>query len=102
MLSSIGIYFFTLDLNVTCFTVQPGASLKHAKEGTESSAFWFALGGKQNYTSKKFSPEIVRDPHLFTFSLNKGDSFPYVQLLQQQFNFVFSLCNFVRQSEIMF
>jgi hypothetical protein len=52
---------------------QPGVALKHAKEGTESSAFWFALGGKQSYTSKKFSPETVRDPHLFTFSFNKGD-----------------------------
>ncbi|KAJ6749802.1 hypothetical protein OIU85_000436, partial [Salix viminalis] len=53
--------------------LKPGVTLKHAKEGTESSAFWFALGGKQSYTSKKFSPEIVRDPHLFTFSFNKGD-----------------------------
>ncbi|KAJ6425797.1 hypothetical protein OIU84_026386 [Salix udensis] len=52
--------------------LKPGVTLKHAKEGTESSAFWFALGGKQSYTSKKFSPEIVRDPHLFTFSFNKG------------------------------
>ncbi|KAJ6968159.1 hypothetical protein NC653_036182 [Populus alba x Populus x berolinensis] len=53
--------------------LKPGVALKHAKEGTESSAFWFALGGKQSYTSKKFSPETVRDPHLFTFSFNKGD-----------------------------
>ncbi|KAJ9695860.1 hypothetical protein PVL29_011036 [Vitis rotundifolia] len=52
--------------------LKPGVTLKHSKEGTESSAFWFALGGKQNYTSKKVSQEIVRDPHLFTFSLNKG------------------------------
>ncbi|XP_052303841.1 villin-3 isoform X1 [Populus trichocarpa] len=52
--------------------LKPGVALKHAKEGTESSAFWFALGGKQSYTSKKFSPETVRDPHLFTFSFNKG------------------------------
>ncbi|RVX09577.1 Villin-2 [Vitis vinifera] len=52
--------------------LKPGVTLKHAKEGTESSAFWFALGGKQNYTSKKASQEIVRDPHLFTFSFNKG------------------------------
>ncbi|KAL0316811.1 UNVERIFIED_CONTAM: Villin-3 [Sesamum radiatum] len=34
-----------------------GSSVKHTKEGTESSSFWFALGGKQNYTSKKLSPE---------------------------------------------
>eukprot|EP00257_Ricinus_communis_P027532 XP_025014946.1 villin-3 [Ricinus communis] len=52
--------------------LKPGAILKHAKEGTESSAFWFALGGKQSYTSKKTSSEIARDPHLFTFSFNKG------------------------------
>ncbi|XP_011033340.1 PREDICTED: villin-3-like isoform X1 [Populus euphratica] len=52
--------------------LKPGVALKHAKEGAESSAFWSALGGKQSYTSKKFSPETVRDPHLFTFSFNKG------------------------------
>lgn len=52
--------------------LKPGVSLKHAKEGTESSSFWFALGGKQNYTSKKTPPEVVRDPHLFSFSFNKG------------------------------
>ncbi|XVE61123.1 hypothetical protein DITRI_Ditri06bG0014400 [Diplodiscus trichospermus] len=52
--------------------LKPGVALKHAKEGTESSAFWSALGGKQSYTSKKSSSETVRDPHLFTFSLKKG------------------------------
>ncbi|KAK8562117.1 hypothetical protein V6N13_148759 [Hibiscus sabdariffa] len=52
--------------------LKPGVALKHAKEGKESSAFWFALGGKQSYTSKNASTEVVRDPHLFTFSLNKG------------------------------
>lgn len=52
--------------------LKPGVALKHAKEGTESSSFWFALGGKQSYTSKKVSLEIARDPHLFTFSFNKG------------------------------
>ncbi|KAJ4823941.1 Villin-2 [Turnera subulata] len=52
--------------------LKPGVALKHSKEGTESSAFWFALGGKQSYTSKKVAPETVRDPHLFTFTLNKG------------------------------
>lgn len=46
--------------------LQPGATLKHAKEGTESSAFWFALGGKHSYTSKKVSQDIVRDPHLYS------------------------------------
>ncbi|XP_048320848.2 villin-3 isoform X1 [Ziziphus jujuba] len=52
--------------------LKPGVTLKHAKEGTEISAFWFALGGKQNYTTKKVPPEVVRDPHLFTFSFHKG------------------------------
>ncbi|XP_039057166.1 villin-2-like isoform X1 [Hibiscus syriacus] len=51
---------------------KPGVALKHAKEGKESSAFWFALGGKESYTSKNAATEVVRDPHLFTFSLNKG------------------------------
>lgn len=52
--------------------LKPGVALKHAKEGTESSAFWFPLGGKQSYTSNKISQETVRDPHLFAYSLNKG------------------------------
>ncbi|XP_043815468.1 villin-2 isoform X5 [Manihot esculenta] len=52
--------------------LKPGVTLKYAKEGTESSAFWFPLGGKQSYSSKKAPPEIARDPHLFTFSFNKG------------------------------
>jgi hypothetical protein len=67
-----------LIINLTIiFLIQPGVALKHAKEGTESSSFWFALGGKQSYTSKKVAQDIVRDPHLFTFSVNKGNiSFP--------------------------
>jgi len=60
---------------VIFFHVQPGVALKHAKEGTESSAFWLALGGKQNYTSKKVTNEVVRDPHLFTLSFYKGYNF---------------------------
>ncbi|WOH06479.1 hypothetical protein DCAR_0625907 [Daucus carota subsp. sativus] len=52
--------------------LKPGAVVKHAKEGTENSSFWFALGGKQSYTSKKVCPDVVRDPHLFTFSIDKG------------------------------
>lgn len=55
------------------FLIQPGVTLKHAKEGTESSTFWFALGGKQSYNSKKVSQEIVRDPHLYAFSFSRGD-----------------------------
>ncbi|KAK9055494.1 hypothetical protein SSX86_026577 [Deinandra increscens subsp. villosa] len=52
--------------------LKPGATVKFAKEGTENSTFWFALGGKQGYTSKKVTQETVRDPHLFAFSFNKG------------------------------
>ncbi|RWR95385.1 villin-2 [Cinnamomum micranthum f. kanehirae] len=52
--------------------LKPGVAYKHAKEGTESSAFWFALGGKQSYTSKKVATETVRDPHLYAFLFNKG------------------------------
>ncbi|XP_072997234.1 villin-2-like [Typha latifolia] len=52
--------------------LKPGVVLKHAKEGTESSAFWFALGGKQSYTSKNTTQDIVRDPHLYTFSFKNG------------------------------
>ncbi|WOK99111.1 hypothetical protein Cni_G07823 [Canna indica] len=52
--------------------LKPGAVLKHTKEGTESSAFWFALGGKQSYTSKKVNQDVVRDPHLYTISYTKG------------------------------
>ncbi|CAN4089904.1 unnamed protein product [Withania somnifera] len=52
--------------------LKPGVAVKHTKEGTESSAFWFALGGKQSYTSKKVAPEVTRDPHLFAYSFNKG------------------------------
>ncbi|VFQ71900.1 unnamed protein product [Cuscuta campestris] len=52
--------------------LKPGVAVKHTKEGTESSAFWFAIGGKQSYNSKKTASEVVRDPHLFTYSMNKG------------------------------
>ncbi|KAL8162317.1 hypothetical protein V2J09_013806 [Rumex salicifolius] len=52
--------------------LKPGVALKHAKEGTENSTFWAALGGKQNYASKKESQNITRDPHLYSFSINRG------------------------------
>ncbi|CAL9047259.1 unnamed protein product [Musa banksii] len=52
--------------------LKPGVTLKHVKEGTESSAFWFGLGGKQGFTSKKITQDIIRDPHLYTFSFKKG------------------------------
>lgn len=55
--------------------LKPGVAVKHAKEGTENSTFWFALGGKQSYTSKRVTPEIIRDPHLFTFSISKEGKF---------------------------
>ncbi|KAG6490435.1 hypothetical protein ZIOFF_051731 [Zingiber officinale] len=35
------------------------ATLKHCKEGTESSAFWFALGGKQNFSNKKSTQDVI-------------------------------------------
>jgi hypothetical protein len=53
--------------------LKSGAAIKHTKEGTESSAFWFALGGKQSYSSKAATQEVVvRDPHLYTFYLKNG------------------------------
>ncbi|KAM3354717.1 hypothetical protein ACQJBY_025442 [Aegilops geniculata] len=53
--------------------LKPGATVKHCKEGTESSAFWFALDGKQSYTSKPIMQDtIVREPHLYAFSIRKG------------------------------
>ncbi|XP_042406955.1 villin-3-like [Zingiber officinale] len=55
--------------------LKPGATLKHCKEGTESSAFWFALGGKQNFSSKKSTQDVVRDPHLYTFTFKQGRTY---------------------------
>ncbi|KAL8125476.1 villin-3-like isoform X1 [Apium graveolens] len=49
-----------------------GADVKHAKEGTENSSFWSALGGRLSYNNEKVSLENSRDPHLFTFSVNEG------------------------------
>ncbi|CAL9041876.1 unnamed protein product, partial [Musa banksii] len=49
----------------------PGVALKHVNKGTENCAFWFALGGKQSFTSKKITQDIVKDPHLYTFSFKK-------------------------------
>ena len=42
-----------------------------AQEGTKSLAFWFAIGGEQNYTHKEMAQETVKDQHLFTSSFNK-------------------------------
>ncbi|XP_076943018.1 villin-2-like [Bidens hawaiensis] len=52
--------------------LKPGAPSKFSREGKESLAFWLALGGKQSYNSKKLVQEIVREPHLFGISSNKG------------------------------
>lgn len=52
--------------------LKPGVAIKHVKEGTESSAFWFAIGGKQSFISKKSTQDIVRDPHLYSFLFKKG------------------------------
>jgi len=52
--------------------LKPGASVKHCKEGTESSTFWSPLGGKQNYTSKNATQDVVREPHLYTFAFRNG------------------------------
>uniref|UniRef100_A0A0A9CHT3 HP domain-containing protein n=1 Tax=Arundo donax TaxID=35708 RepID=A0A0A9CHT3_ARUDO len=53
--------------------LKPGVAVKHCKEGTESSAFWSAVGGKQNYTNRNVAQDVViRDPHLYTFSLRNG------------------------------
>ncbi|VAH85352.1 unnamed protein product [Triticum turgidum subsp. durum] len=59
--------------NKTLHVDAPGVTVKHCKEGTESSAFWFALDGKQSYTSKPIMQDtIVREPHLYAFSIRKG------------------------------
>ncbi|CAM0885118.1 unnamed protein product [Alopecurus aequalis] len=53
--------------------IKPSVAAKHCKEGTESSAFWFALDGKQSYTSKNAVQDvIVREPHLYAYSFRKG------------------------------
>ncbi|RZC78995.1 hypothetical protein C5167_003267 [Papaver somniferum] len=44
----------------------PDVAMKYTKEGTESSAFWHALGGKQSYTSKQESQEIVTEIYNFS------------------------------------
>lgn len=51
--------------------LKSGVPVKFSKEGKESLAFWLALGGKQNYTSRKVTMEIVREPHLFAVINNK-------------------------------
>ncbi|XP_039849026.1 villin-2-like [Panicum virgatum] len=53
--------------------LKPGVAVKHCKEGTESSAFWFALGGKQSYTNRNATQDIIaREPHLYAFSFKNG------------------------------
>ncbi|KAG6507445.1 hypothetical protein ZIOFF_032789 [Zingiber officinale] len=73
---------------------QPGVTLKHAKEGTESSSFWFALGGKQSYTNKKVVQDIIKDPHLYTISLNKGwFFFPIKDCFHYLYDFLYNHIN---------
>ncbi|XP_039047369.1 villin-2-like [Hibiscus syriacus] len=52
--------------------LKPGVSVKHAREGKESNAFWLVLGGKQSYSCEKASFGTAREPHLFCVTLNKG------------------------------
>ncbi|KAK4725455.1 hypothetical protein R3W88_028234 [Solanum pinnatisectum] len=52
--------------------LKPGVTVKHTKEGTESSAFWLGIGEKQDFTSNKLAPEATREPHLFSYSVNRG------------------------------
>ncbi|RDX66780.1 Villin-2, partial [Mucuna pruriens] len=46
--------------------LRPGVALKYAKEGTETSAFWFAVGGKQSYTSKKVTNDTLDEVYNFS------------------------------------
>ncbi|XP_078179009.1 villin-2-like [Carex rostrata] len=52
--------------------LKPGVTLKYTKEGTESSSFWSTIGGKQMFGGTKLTQEATRDPHLYSFSFNKG------------------------------
>ncbi|XP_066392021.1 villin-2-like isoform X2 [Miscanthus floridulus] len=53
--------------------LKTGVAVKHCKEGTESSIFWSSIGGKQSFTSKNAAPDaVIREPHLYTFSLRNG------------------------------
>ncbi|ONL98217.1 villin-2 [Zea mays] len=53
--------------------LKTGVAVKHCKEGTESSIFWSSIGGKQSYTNRNAAPDVViREPHLYTFSLRNG------------------------------
>jgi hypothetical protein len=53
--------------------LQPGVAVEHCKEGTKSSIFWFALGGKQSYKSKNVPHDIIdTEPHLYAFSFKNG------------------------------
>ncbi|KAK1384604.1 Villin-2 [Heracleum sosnowskyi] len=54
--------------------LKPDADVKHAKEGTEHSSFWSALGGRGSYNNEIVSLDIARDPHLFTFSIDEAST----------------------------
>ncbi|CAI9271023.1 unnamed protein product [Lactuca saligna] len=50
-----------------------GVPVKFSREVKESLAFWLALGGKQSYSSRKVTQEIICEPHLFEVISNKED-----------------------------
>ncbi|KAG5583529.1 hypothetical protein H5410_054156 [Solanum commersonii] len=63
--------------------LKPGVTVKHTKEGTESSAFWLGIGEKQDYTSNKLAPEATREPHLFSYSVEEIYNFCQDDLLTE-------------------
>ncbi|KAL8172179.1 hypothetical protein V2J09_023983 [Rumex salicifolius] len=63
--------------------IKPGGPLKHAKEGTETSVFWSALGGKQSFESEKSSQNTIRDPQLFAFTMEEIYNFGQDDLLTE-------------------
>ncbi|KAJ3676277.1 hypothetical protein LUZ60_003689 [Juncus effusus] len=51
--------------------LKPGVEIKQEREGNESCAFWSFLHGKRNFAKRINKQEIIKDPHLFSFSLKK-------------------------------
>ncbi|KAJ8900010.1 hypothetical protein K2173_024122 [Erythroxylum novogranatense] len=45
--------------------LKPGVAVKHAKEGTESSSFWFALGANRITPAKEFLQKLSEIPTYF-------------------------------------
>ncbi|KAF7042881.1 hypothetical protein CFC21_052367 [Triticum aestivum] len=74
--------------------LKPGVAVKHCKEGTESSSFWSALGGKQDYSNKNATQDVVREPHLYTFSFRNGQFYPELKSICFFYCYYFgSLCS---------